>query len=98
MTSFCNEPEQPSRKTIVVERSVFAELVKAAEIGKLSSKAVGSFESERRVLRDSLATLKVKNKSLQQKLDGQISMSWYLLAVAIFFFLVIVLTIFLRKR
>lgn len=68
MTSFCNEPEQPSRKTIVVERSVFAELVKAAEIGKLSSKVVGSFESERRTLNDKIKKLESEKIELEEKI------------------------------
>jgi len=94
--SYCNEPEQPSKK-IVVERSVFEELVKTAEKGKIANKVVGSFESERKVLRDSLDSIKVEKITLQQKLESQINMSWYLLAVAIVFLLIITLIIFFRK-
>ncbi len=65
--SYCNEPSQPS-KIIVVDRSVFEELVKTAEKGKLANKAVGSFESERRVLRDSLVIVKADNTILSQKI------------------------------
>ena len=96
MTSYCNEPEQSSR-TIVVDRATFESLVKAAEKGKLAYKAVGSFESERKVLRDSLDTVKDEKKTLQQELKSQTAMSWYFLGAAIFFFLVIVFIIFLRK-
>lgn len=96
--SFCNEPEQSSKKTIVVERSVFAELVKAAEIGKLSSKAVGSFESERRVLRDSLEAVKAEKVILQQKVNKDEETILLLHIGLVLFLAIIILLIWLYTK
>lgn len=60
--------QSPLSKTIVVERAVFEALVKTAEKGKLANNAVGSFESERRVLRDSLEIMKGENETLTMQL------------------------------
>ena len=83
-------------KTIVVDRVVFESLVKAAEKGQLANSAVGSFESERRILSDSLVLVKALNVKIANELAGCKKDKFLLMCICIG--LLIVIGVFLWFR